>query len=71
MSNGKGVKISNNIYDLLASQSMTQAELGRKVGVKREYINRLLNGKIHPSVGLGLKIATALNCKVEDVFIVV
>ena len=60
--------MENVIYKMLIDQDMTQAELARKVGVKREYINRIINCKITPTIPLGLRIARALGMKVEDVF---
>ncbi len=60
--------MENTIYRQLIDQNMTQAELARKVGVKREYINRIINRKITPTIPLGLRIAKALDMKMEDVF---
>ncbi|MBI5787381.1 MAG: helix-turn-helix domain-containing protein [Candidatus Schekmanbacteria bacterium] len=60
--------MENTIYKTLISKNMTQAELARKVGVKREYINRIINRKITPTIPLGLRIAKALGLKVEDIF---
>ncbi len=61
--------MENIIYRVLISKNMTQAELARRVGVKREYMNRIINRKITPTVPLGMRIAKALDMKVEDVFI--
>lgn len=60
--------MENTIYRTLINKNMTQAELARRVGVKREYMNRIINRKITPTVPLGLKIAKALGMRVEDVF---
>ncbi len=60
--------MENTIYKMLIAKNMTQAELARKVGVKREYINRIINRKITPTIPLGMRIARALGMKVEDVF---
>jgi putative transcriptional regulator len=60
--------MNNDIYVLLIAKNMTQTELGRKVGVKRSYINRIINRKITPTVPLATKIAQALNTTVEEVF---
>jgi putative transcriptional regulator len=60
--------MENAIYKMLIDRDMTQAELARKVGVKREYINRIINRKITPTIPLGSRIAKALGMKVEDVF---
>ncbi len=60
--------MENLIYRVLVNKNMTQAELARRVGVKREYINRIINRKIVPTIPLGIRIAKALGKKVEDVF---
>lgn len=60
--------LENNIGKMLLERNMFQAELGRKVGVKREYINRIINRGITPTIPLGLRIAKALDSTVEEVF---
>jgi putative transcriptional regulator len=60
--------LENNIYKIISDRNITQAELGRKIGVKRSYINRIINRKITPTVPLALRIAKALGSTVEEVF---
>ena len=60
--------MENVIYKVLVNKNMTQAELARRVGVKREYINRIINRKIVPTIPLGMRIAKALGKRVEDIF---
>ena len=60
--------MENVIYKVLVTKNMTQAELARRVGVKREYINRIINRKIVPTIPLGMRIARALGKRVEDIF---
>ena len=62
--------MENNIYKVIRQKNMTQADLARIVGVKREYINRIINRKITPTVPLGLRIANALSVPVEELFFV-
>ena len=47
---------------------MTQGALAQKVSVKREYINRIINSKITPTVLLAIRIARALGVTVEDLW---
>ncbi len=61
--------MENVIYQVLVSKNMTQAELAKKVGVKREYLNRIINKKITPTIPLGMRIARALGKRVEDLFV--
>ena len=62
--------MENNIYRIIRKKNMTQENLARMVGVKREYINRIINRKITPTVPLGLRIAKALDMQIEDLFII-
>ena len=47
---------------------LTQANLAEAVQVSRKSINAIENGIYIPSTVLSIKIATVLNCKVEDIF---
>ena len=47
---------------------MQQSELATLVGVRRETIGNLENGKYNPSLKLAMDIAKVFNCKVEDIF---
>jgi len=60
--------MDNNIYRVILEKNMTQAELARKIGVKREYINRIINRKVTPTIPLGMRIANALEMPMEDLF---
>ncbi len=62
--------MENRIYQVISQKNMTQAELAQKIGVKREYINRIISGKVTPRISLGLRIAKALQVTVEDLFII-
>lgn len=48
---------------------MTQEELAKKVGVRRETIVFLEKGKYNPSLKLAYKIARVFNVSIEDIFI--
>jgi DNA-binding XRE family transcriptional regulator len=62
--------MENNIYRVIMEKEMTQADLARMVGVKREYVNRIINRKVTPTVPLGMRIANALEVSMEDLFII-
>ena len=47
---------------------MTQSELARAVGVRRETIVHLENGKYNPSLKLAMDIAKIFDTTVEDLF---
>ena len=50
------------------SAGMTQAELAKLVGVRRETIVHLENGKYNPSLKLAMDIAKVFCTTVEDLF---
>ena len=56
----------NNINKILREKEITQGQLADMVGVKREYINRIINRKIDPSVRLAMKIAEALGVDMSE-----
>ncbi|MCX6686050.1 MAG: helix-turn-helix transcriptional regulator [Methanoregula sp.] len=49
--------------------SMTQDDLAKKVGVRRETIVFLEQGKYNPSLRLAHDVATALHARIDDLFI--
>ncbi len=59
----------NRIKELRAEFSITQEQLAQIVGVRRETIIFLEQGKYNPSLGLAHKVAKALNATIEDLFI--
>jgi DNA-binding XRE family transcriptional regulator len=61
--------MDNRISQVIHQKEMTQGELARKVGVKREYINRIIHSKVTPTVPLGMRIANALEMSIEDLFV--
>jgi putative transcriptional regulator len=57
------------IKELRARYDLTQEELAKKVGVRRETILFLEKGKYNPSLKLAYDIAKVLQSKIEEVFI--
>ena len=49
--------------------SMTQDDLAKKVGVRRETIVFLEQGKYNPSLRLAHDVARALHARIDDLFI--
>lgn len=49
--------------------SLTQEDLAKKVGVRRETIVFLEQGKYNPSLKLAHDVAQALHAKIDDLFI--
>lgn len=57
------------IKELRVRDNLTQVELARKVGVRRETIVFLEKGKYNPSLKLAYDIAQVFRLKIEEVFI--
>jgi len=57
------------IKELRARYDLTQDDLAKKVGVRRETILYLEKGKYNPSLKLAHDIANALKTTIDDLFI--
>jgi putative transcriptional regulator len=60
--------LRNAIRRLRFERNMTQEELALRVGVSRQTIMSIERGRTNPSILLALKIASALNVSVTEVF---
>jgi putative transcriptional regulator len=61
--------MKTRIKEFRARYDMTQEDLARKVGVRRETILFLEKGKYNPSLKLAHDISKALKTTIEDLFI--
>jgi putative transcriptional regulator len=61
--------MQTRMKDYRARLSLTQEDLARRVGVRRETIVFLEQGKYNPSLRLAHDIAVALGAKIDDLFI--
>ena len=61
--------MKNRIKELRARENITQSELSKKVGVRRETIVFLEKNKYNPSLKLAHDIAGIFNKTIEEVFI--
>lgn len=57
------------IHEYRAKHNMTQEELARLVGVRRETIVNLEKGRYNPSLKLAVDISKVFSCPVECLFI--
>jgi putative transcriptional regulator len=62
-------KVRTRIKELRARYDLTQDDLAKKVGVRRETILYLEKGKYNPSLKLAHDIAKALRTTLDDLFI--
>ena len=60
--------MKNTIRVLRAEKRLSQAELAELVGVSRNSINSVENGKFDPSLPLAFRIAHVFVRTVEDIF---
>ena len=65
----KGTRITNQIRTLrFHSREMTQAELANRVGVTRQTIIAIEQGKYSPSLEVAFQIARVFRVPLEEVF---
>ena len=57
------------IKELRARYDMTQEDLAKRVGVRRETISFLERGRYNPSLKLAHDVAQALNTSIDELFI--
>ncbi len=60
--------MKNRIKVLRAEKDWSQAELAERIGIARQSLNAIENGKADPSLPLGMRIAKVFGVRVEDVF---
>ncbi len=63
------IKMKTRIKELRARHDLTQEDLAKKVGVRRETIVFLEKGKYNPSLQLAHDVAKALKSTIEELFI--
>lgn len=60
--------MKNRIKELREEKKLTQKELASEVGVSRQAINAVENGKFEPSIWLAYDLATFFEQSIEDIF---
>ncbi|MGF0144888.1 helix-turn-helix transcriptional regulator [Sharpea azabuensis] len=61
--------MKNRIEEIRKIKGIRQDELGKMLGVSRQTISSLENGRYNPSIMLAQKIAVLFGMHIEDVFI--
>ena len=61
--------MQTKIREYRARLSLTQDDLAKKVGVRRETIVFLEQGKYNPSLKLAHDVATTLNATIDELFV--
>ena len=62
------VIVKNRVRELREQRQLSQAELGSVLGVSRQTINSIENGRYLPSLPLALAMARHFDTNVEDIF---
>lgn len=61
-------ELITKIHELRRARKMSQSELAEAVGVRRETLSHLENGKYVPSLKLAMDVAKVFGKTVEEVF---
>ena len=60
--------MNNRLRVLRAERRWSQADLGEKLGVSRQTVNAIENGKYDPSLPLAFKLSEVFNLRIEEIF---
>jgi putative transcriptional regulator len=60
--------VKSRVRELRALSGMSQGDLGSALGVSRQTINSIENGRYLPSLPLALAIARCFDTSVEEIF---
>ncbi len=61
--------MKNRIEDIRKQRSIRQEELAKALGVSRQTVSSLENGRYNPSILLAHKIAKFFGMTIEEVFV--
>ena len=65
----RGINVKNRIEEIRTERGIRQEELARAMGVSRQTISSLENGRYNPSIMLAHNIARYFGMVIEEVFI--
>jgi len=60
--------VENDVRTLREEKGLTQAQLGKALGVSRQSVNSIEKGKYDPSLPLAIAIARFFGRAVEEIF---
>lgn len=64
----KPTKVTNNIRALREAEGLTQAELARRIGVTRQTLIAIEQGKYSPTLELAFQISRNFGTGLDEVF---
>jgi len=62
------VSVRNQVRHLREQQGQSQQQLGDSLGVSRQTVNSIENGRYDPSLPLAFKIARHFKLTIEEIF---
>ena len=65
----RGINVKNRIEEIRGERGIRQEELAKAMGVSRQTISSLENGRYNPSIMLAHHIARYFGMTIEEVFI--
>lgn len=66
---GKEVGLKNRLEEIRSLHGIRQEDFAKKMGVSRQTISSLENGRYNPSILLAYKIAKYFEMTIEEMFI--
>jgi len=60
--------VKNRVRELRSERGWSQTELGERLGVSRQTVNAIENGRYDPSLPLAFTIARLFELTIEQVF---
>lgn len=60
--------MTSRVRELRAARAWTQAELAERLGVSRQTVISIENGRYEPSLSLAFKFAEVFGLRIEDIF---
>jgi len=60
--------VKNRVRELRSERGWSQTELGERLGVSRQTVNAIENGRYDPSLPLAFTIARIFELTIEQVF---
>jgi transcriptional regulator with XRE-family HTH domain len=63
------LELSEQIYQAMEKKGVTEAELSRRLGVSRAYVNKILQGNVNFTIETLIKIGLALEHKFDFQFV--
>ena len=61
--------MKNRIEEIRKMRGIRQEELAKMLGVSRQTVSSLENGRYNPSISLAFKVARCFGMSIEEIFI--